>query len=463
MQNLYDEVESLDRRCYEQFGLSEDLLMEHAAEAMAVAIRARFTQASRIVIIVGPGNNGADGLVLARLLHGRYPVSVQLPQGVKSPMALLQFERLQKLGIAVVEAIEPCAVLVDAYFGSGLSRPLGEEALEMIRAMNASEAFKLACDMPSGVRRDGSTDTVVFRADLTVTMGALKRGMYSDAAKNSTGEIVVAELGVTRSVYEAASNWQLLDRTDLRLPLRNRADVHKGNFGHLGVVCGEKSGAAIIAGKTALRFGTGLVTLLSNEEVMLPYELMQSHLRPDGVNAVAIGMGLGQEFAEDELRERIDDDIPLICDADVFAHSMLEELLKRQRLVLTPHPKEFKTLLRRTGIADIDVATLQQNRFRYVEAFCRAYPHVVLILKGANVIIGQGDRYFVNPHGSNVLAKGGSGDVLSGLVGALLAQGYAPLDAAIHASLAHTEAACRFEKAGYALTPDDLIEGITRL
>jgi len=459
MQFLFNEVTSLDQRCYTAFGLSEEVLMEHAAEAMAVEIRARFGAGSRIAIVCGPGNNGADGLALARLLYGRYQLCVTLPLGAKSPMARLQFSRLEQVGGVIEKELGECDALVDAFFGSGLSRPLNAEALEVIRVMNGVSGYKIACDVPSGLRMNGTPDTALFSADLTVSMGALKRGMFSDAAKNVVGEIVVADLGVDRSVYETASDWQLLDRSDLRLPLREKADVHKGSFGHLGVVCGEKSGAAIIAGRAALRFGAGLVTLLSNEEVVIPYELMQSHLRPETVNAVVIGMGLGQEFSEEELRERIDGDIPLVCDADIFSHPMLGELLKRKRLVLTPHPKEFVTLLRRTGIADVDVATLQADRFGYAEAFCRAFPDAVLLLKGANVIIGHRERFYVNPHGTNALAKGGSGDVLSGLIGALLAQGYAPIDAAIHGNLAHTEAALRFEGQRYALTPDDLIEG----
>ncbi|MEJ2500216.1 MAG: NAD(P)H-hydrate dehydratase [Campylobacterales bacterium] len=463
MQNLFEEVETLDRRCYDAYGLSEALLMEHAAEAMAVQVRNRIAAGSAVAVVCGPGNNGADGLVLARLLHGRYAVRVVLPLGAKSSMAQRQLERLRKLGVPEAERLDGCDAVVDALFGSGLWRPRGEAVLGLVRDMNRQKAFKIACDMPTGLRRDGTLDAEVFRADLTVTMGALKRGMFSDAAKNVVGEIAVADLGVDRSLYETESGWKLLDRDDLHLPLRENADVHKGSFGHLGVVCGEKSGAAVLAGKAALRFGTGLVTLLSNEEVNIPYELMQSHLRPETVNAVVIGMGLGQEFSEHELRERIDGEIPLVCDADLFAHPMLGEVLKRTSPVLTPHPKEFVTLLRRTGLADIDVATLQSDRFGYVEAFCRAYPGAVLLLKGANVIIGQRDRFFVNPHGTNALAKGGSGDVLSGLIGALLAQGYAPLEAAIHASLAHTEAAVRFEGQRYALTPDVLIEGVGRL
>lgn len=463
MQNLYEEVGSLDRRCCEQYGLSEDLLMEHAAEAMAVQIRECFAPGARVTIVCGAGNNGADGMALARLLSSAYEVSVTVPSGAKSPMARLQLERLKALGIEPADRIGPCDLLVDALFGSGLSRPLEESSLSLIRQMNALDAFKLACDMPSGLRADGVPDAECFRAELTVTMGALKRGMFSDAAKGVVGEIVVADLGVDRSLYETASDWKVLDRSDLILPHRDKADVHKGSFGHLGVVCGEKSGAAVIAGSAALRFGAGLVTLLSNEEVAIPYELMQSHLRPSTVSAVAMGMGLGQEFSEQELLERIDGDLPLVLDADIFTHPLLETLLRRSRIVATPHPKEFVTLLSRLELAKIGVAELQADRFGFAELFCRAYPETVLLLKGANVIIGQGERFFINPHGTNVLAKGGSGDVLCGLIGALLAQGYDPLEAALQGSLAHTEAALQFSGNSYALTPFDLVESITDL
>jgi len=119
--------------------------------------------------------------------------------------------------------------------------------------------------------------------------------------------------------------------------------------------------------------------------------------------------------------------------------------------------------LRACGLADIGVTELQNNRFHYVELFCESHPNVTLLLKGANVIIAQGDSFYVNPHGSNVLAKGGSGDVLAGLIAALLAQGHTALQAALHGSLAHTAAAERFEKNSYALTPNDLIEAVTTL
>ena len=439
MRNLYIETATLDTRAVTQFGLTEALMMEHAAMSMERIIRERFAPNSSVLIVCGHGNNGADGRILARLLEGDYRVSTQY------------------------DIHQNYDVIVDALFGSGLNRPLDSLVQELLESLNRANGFKIACDVPTGLYADGTLDPHTFKAIITVTMGALKRSMFSDAAKEIVGEIVVANLGVSRGRYETPSNWQLLEPTDLQLPHRKLSSTHKGTYGHLSVICGEKSGAAVIAASAALRFGTGLVTLLSNENLTVPYELMQSHSLPTTTTAIALGMGLGTEFCDDELSHLLHNTLPLVLDADIFYHTMFSSLLKRNEIVLTPHPKEFTQILRLAGIADIDVAALQNNRFEYVERFCAAFPNAVLVLKGANVIIGHHDRFFINPHGTVALAKGGSGDVLSGLIGALLAQGYTPLHAAIQGSLAHTLAACKSPKNNYALTPFDLIESITTL
>lgn len=463
MQNLYSEVTSLDQRALSKFALSEEVMMEHAAAAMERSIRERFPKGSSVLILCGSGNNGADGLALARLLEGDFLVTVHLPFGASSPLCQRQRERLEALGIKHAEIAEGYTVIVDALFGSGLSRPFGPTTIEALRRINSLEAFKIACDVPSGLYPDGTLDENVFCADLTVTMGGMKLGLFSDAAKEIAGEITLADLGIHRDRYETPSSWQLLDSSDLNLPLRHRISAHKGTYGHLAVVCGEKIGAAVIAGSAALRFGTGLVSLLSNENVSIPYELMQSHSLPSTTTAIALGMGLGVEFCDDELSELLHNAHPLVLDADIFYHPMLPRLLERKNLVLTPHPKEFTQILHLCGLADIDAATLQKDRFTYAERFCTAYPDTVLVLKGANVIIGCSERFFINPHGTVALAKGGSGDVLSGLIGALLAQGYAPLEAALQGSLAHTLAASQCDRNNYALTPFDLIERIAHL
>ncbi len=463
MQNLYVEVSSLDRYSVEQYALTEEVMMEHASMGMEKIIRDRFALHSSLLIVCGSGNNGADGLALARLLERDYQVNVYLPFGARSPLCQLQYNRLTKLALFPSELPTSADVIVDALFGSGLSRPLNIEAQKIVESLNVLKGFKIACDIPSGLHSDGKVDLHTYKAHLTVTMGALKRGMFSDAAKEVVGEIIVADLGIHRSHYELPSAWHLLEQSDLHLPVRTVTSAHKGTYGHLSVVCGEKIGAAVIAGSAAHRFGAGLVTLISNENVHIPYDLMQSHSLPTTTTAIALGMGLGVEFCDKELSALLENDSPIVLDADIFAHPMFLELLQRSNIVLTPHPKEFTQVLRICGIADIDVATLQNNRFEYVEQFCNKYPNAVLVLKGSNVIIGHKDEFFINPHGTVALAKGGSGDVLSGLIGALLSQGVDPLESAIQASLAHAIASQNFPKNNYALTPFDLIESITTL
>ncbi|HEX5710264.1 MAG TPA: NAD(P)H-hydrate dehydratase [Sulfuricurvum sp.] len=463
MQNLFVEVSSLDSRATEKFGLSSEVMMEHAAIALNRTIREKFALGSSVLIVCGSGNNGADGLALARLLDVAYDVIVHLPSAPTSSLGKLQLKRLEKMGIKNERLPKHADVIVDALFGSGLNRPLDEASNKILETLNAMSGFKIACDLPSGLFSDGMLNSSTFRANLTVTMGALKRCMFSDAAKEIVGEIIVADLGIHHSHYEIPSQWYLLEPDDLRLPLRTLSTAHKGTYGHLAVVCGEKAGAAIIAGSAALRFGTGLVSLISNENVTLPYELMQSHSTPATTTAIALGMGMGVEFCDDELTSLLDNTHPLVLDADIFAHPLFLNLLKRPSIVLTPHPKEFVTLLRVCKIADIDTQTLQNDRFGYVQKFCALYPNTVLVLKGANVIIGRNQDFFINPHGTVALAKGGSGDVLSGLIGALLAQGYDPLKSALQASLSHAMASQKLSKNNYAMTPFDLIESITIL
>lgn len=464
MQNIFDEVKSLDQRCYERFLLSEDILMEHAANAMADFIRQRVLTCKSVFISCGGGNNGADGMALARLLHKEFDVKVQLFKKPTSTMAKLQQQRLEQLGVEIVSSPVACDIIVDALFGTGLTRKLDEQSSRYIELLNALDGIKIACDVPSGLHSDGVCEKSSFVADVTITMGALKSALFSDCAKEIVGEIKVADLGVNRAHYETSSKMKLLEFRDMKLPNRKVQNSHKGSFGHLAVVSGEKLGASVLCACAALRFGTALVTLLSNEKLHIPTELMLSHQLPVNSSAVALGMGLGVEFSQNEINAFLDHKLPLLLDADIFYHPLILQLLERKNIILTPHPKEFIQLLHVSGVAEISVATLQSNRFFYAQLFAKKYPDVVLVLKGANVIIAQDDELYVNPHGTNLLAKGGSGDVLSGLIASLLAQGYEPLQAAITGSLTHTKLAHKYKGTNnFSLLPTDLIEAIQYL
>lgn len=461
MQALFLDVSMLDRRCYDEFGLSEDILMEHAASSLANAIRDRFKPKSKVLVVCGPGNNGADGIALARMLHKEYDVSLYIPFGLKSNMSLLQFDRAKKVGVKIVDRLNDCDCLVDAIFGSGLDRDLDSKTNELIKNMNSLDCFKIACDVPTGLDKFGKPRGELFKADMTISMGALKLSLFSDIAKDVVGTISVANLGVCREIYETDSNYFLLDKSDLKCPFRNKKNTHKGEYGHLALLCGIKSGASILAGLAAFSFGCGLVSLVSNKDINAPYELMQDKKIPENANALCIGMGLGNidiDSIKDELFKR-----SLVIDADLFYEPKILELIqKHEKIVLTPHPKEFSSLLKICEIGEYAINDVQLNRFELAETFSKKYPNCVLLLKGANTIIAKDGKLYINSFGTNALAKGGSGDVLAGLIGSLLAQKYEPLEATISGSLAHAIASSSF-KNNYALTPIDLIKAIKDL
>jgi len=466
MQPLYKSCYPLDHRCYDDYNLTEDILMEHAAMGMADYIKEHFPKKSSVLIVCGVGNNGADGIVLARLLQGAYHVKLYLPFGVRSVMAEVQLERVQFLDVEFVDEVEEADVIVDAIFGAGLSRELDEPTRRLIVQLDKLKGFKIACDVPTGIDVDGNPLPMALFADVTITMGALKECLYSDMAKEYVGEVICVDLGLSHAKYTEGfkSDILLLEESDLTLPSRQRANTHKGTFGHLAVMAGEKEGAGIMAGLSALRFGAGLVTMVGELETPLPLSLMHDVELPYNTTAIALGMGF-LDFEEESVEEVLASELPLLLDAGAFSSEHILEFLeqKDRAVVLTPHPKEFVSLWNMTIDSPLNIAILQANRFNKVREFCELFPHVTLLLKGANMIIAQDEQLFVNPHGTSTLSKGGSGDVLSGLIGSLLAQGVTPLEATVQGSLALTASAKAYDGSSYAMLPTDLIEEIGKL
>lgn len=355
MKKVFDEVGILDKKCYNQYGLSEDILMEHAATSMLDFIQKKFKKNAKILIISGVGNNGADGIALARLLQGNYKVKLYLPFGVKSIMAELQLKRAKLIGTKITNTypLKPntYSLLIDCLFGSGLSRELDEKSENIIRKLNKLKGYKLACDIPSGINKLGQIPSVAFEANKTITMGALKKSLFTDNAKDFVGKIKVANLGVQRNLYEDKSNCFLLEKKDLKLPIRDKKNTHKGTFGHLSVVVGEKKGAGLISCKTALNFGVGLITAIT-KRTDIPNSIMSSDNLPTTTTAIAIGMGLGNCKYKKEI---VDLKLPIIVDADMFYDKTILNLLNRDNIVLTPHPKEFCNLLKISNIATITI------------------------------------------------------------------------------------------------------------
>lgn len=493
MQNLYTDTRKLDSSCRAAYGLTEEIMMENAAMALEKVVRNPYPISGdrrapqKVMVVCGSGNNGADGYTLARRLRFDYDVTVIQIKEPKSDLCRLQCERAEKCGVRLIKRddlsfydLRYIDVLVDCVFGSGFHGEFDEKTLITMNDINCCESFKIACDLPSGLRDDGTVAEGAFVADITVTMGAYKTSLYSDWAKDFTGTVVCGELGVNKRLFENSSNenlavGMLLEEKDLILPHRLINNVNKGSFGHVVIAGGEKSGASILAGEAALKFGAGLVTIVQKgfqkKAFEVPPELMTSSAMPEKVKAVAFGMGLGRD--ENKIKPYFDwllenQGVKCVVDADALYSEHLKEFVskKEKGVVLTPHPKEFQAMLKNCEIGDYSIEEVVVNRLKLMEKFCRKFPKKTLLVKGANPVIGyyDGMKYimFVNPLGKPCLAKAGSGDVLCGLIAALLSQKLKSIDAAIRGSLAHAMASQKI-KCDYAMTPVDLINAVSEL
>ncbi|GAA7941255.1 NAD(P)H-hydrate dehydratase [Helicobacter pylori] len=464
MLSVYEKVKALDKRALEEFNLSEDILMENAAMALERAVLQNASLGTKVIILCGSGDNGGDGYALARRLVGRFKTLVFEMKPAKSPMCQLQKERAKKVGV-VIKAWEEknedleCNALIDCVVGSNFKGEL--EPFLNFESLSQKARFKIACDIPSGIDSKGRVDKRAFKADLTISMGAIKSCLLSDRAKDYIGELKVGHLGVFNQIYEIPTDTFLLEKSDLKLPLRDKKNAHKGDYGHAHILLGKHSGAGLLSALSALNFGSGVVSVQALEGEITssnkPLELVFCENFPNPLSAFALGMGL----------ENIPKDFnkwlelaPCVLDAGVFYHKEVLQALEKEA-VLTPHPKEFLSLLKLVGI-HISMLELLDNKLEIARDFSQKYPKVVLLLKGANTLIAHQGQVFINNLGSVALAKAGSGDVLAGLILSLLSQNYTPLDAAINASLAHALAGLEF-KNNYALTPLDLIEKIKRL
>ncbi|MGL2914559.1 NAD(P)H-hydrate dehydratase [Helicobacter pylori] len=464
MLSVYEKGDALDKRAIEELFLSEDILMENAAMALERAVLQNASLGAKVIILCGSGDNGGDGYALARRLIGRFRVLVFEMKLAKSPMCRLQKERAKKAGV-VIKAYEEknqnleCDVLIDCVVGSAFKGEL--EPFLDFESLSQKARFKIACDIPSGIDSKGRVDKRAFKADTTISMGAIKSCLLSDRAKDYVGELKVGHLGVFNQIYEIPTETFLLEKSDLKLPLRDKKNAHKGDYGHVHVLLGKHSGAGLLSALSALSFGSGVVSVQALEcEITSnnkPLELVFCENFPKKLSAFALGMGL----------ENIPKDFnkwlglaPCVLDAGVFYHKEVLQALEKE-VILTPHPKEFLSLLKLVGI-NISMLELLDNKLEIARDFSQKYPKVVLLLKGANTLIAHQGQVFINILGSVALAKAGSGDVLAGLILSLLSQNYTPLDAAINASLAHALAGLEF-KNNYALTPLDLIEKIKRL
>lgn len=491
-------MRELDRQAIEGLGIPGALLMENAGRAVAEEVWRRW-RPRRVAVVAGRGNNGGDGFVAARHLANRgAEVAVFLLGRAEQLRGDAQLNcriwlrmggRVQEvLGEEDLEALDlgRFDVVVDAIFGTGLSsevRGLQRRAIELI---NASGRPVAAVDIPSGVEAtSGRVLGVAVRADLTVTFGMAKVGQAIWPGLAHVGDLVVADISIPRRLLEEVDTpYELLEREGLPALPPRRPWAHKGNFGHLLVVAGSpgKTGAAALCAQAAVRSGAGLVTLavaaslnpilevklteamtepVPDEEGFLGPASLEAILRAaEGKTALALGPGIsareGTVRLVGDLLRRVR--LPMVIDADGL--NCLARLPEGPRLargaVLTPHPGEMARLLGCTP------AEVQEQRLEVARRWAQQWG-VVLVLKGSRTVIATPEgRAFINPTGNPGMASGGMGDVLTGMIGALLAQGMAPLEAARLAVFAHGAIADRLagRRGQVGMLAGELIEEI---
>jgi hydroxyethylthiazole kinase-like uncharacterized protein yjeF len=498
-------MRAVDERVIRDLGIPAPVLIENAAIGVADALGEAFPQVERVAIFCGPGNNGGDGLAVARhllsrglqpavwLVHGGRVLSEDCGRQLATCRALgLEVSEIaaeDALG-AALEAAGAQELVVDALFGTGLGRPLEGLFAAVVAGLDALGLPLVAVDLPSGLDASSHRPPGPHpQAALTVTFAAPKVAHVLPPAALACGMVAVADLGFPGSlVEEAEGDLELLSGEELAglLPQRTAAS-HKGDFGHVLVVAGSpgRSGAAILAARAAVRGGAGLVTVgvpsplldvveLGSVESMtlaLPAD-EEGGLRPDAVDrlladprwtvlAVGPGLGTGGDTKEAVRRLARRSALPLVLDADgVNAFAGDPEGLRGREAatVLTPHPGELARLL------GTSTAAVGEDRLAAVRD-AAARTGAVVLLKGHLTLVASPDgRVAVNPTGNPALASGGTGDVLTGLVAALLAQGLEAYDAACLAAHLHGLAAdlAIAEQGGVAIAAGDLANALPK-
>lgn len=475
------QIRELDSQTIEREPISSIALMERAADRMLQQFKKDFSFGKEVLILAGPGNNGGDGLALGRMLiQIGYDVQVLLlHKGKLSPDCKTNKERLveffpdffaEQTQKFLPPEISSQAVVVDALFGSGITRPLEGIFRDAAEWLNSIDNRVLSVDISSGL--DGETcvskDDVIVRADSTYTLQFPKLAFLFPENERFVGNWKVIDIQLhPKAIAETSTNYNYLGKKEIQDVLKSRSRFsHKGTFGHALIWAGKKgmAGAAVLVSQSALRAGAGLVSVHSGEEnrvilqTAVPEAIFVNELNTlDNYNAFAFGPGLGTEKETAEMLFELLKNLnrPCVLDADalniIFNHQEFLDFIPANT-ILTPHPKEFDRLFGHS----------KNSRERIEKASAKAQElQVIIVLKGANTLVALPDgTYYFNSTGNPGMAVGGMGDVLTGIIAGLLTQNYTPEESALLGVFLHGLAGdlALSEQSQESLLPRDVIK-----
>lgn len=479
------EMKHVDFSAINKYHLPGKLLMENAGRAIVDEIVADVKKNDRIVVAVGPGNNGGDGFVVARELKNRgYHVAVvqTVSEDKIKGDAYLHLNIMKPFGVEIVNDFETAArylheatIIVDAIFGTGYTGPMRQPISHYVTLMNQMTVPIYSIDVPSGVSEKVDSMSEVIQATKTISIEAPKVTAYIESTAPYYGDLVIVSIGIPNKELNKINRivWQKKDLLDT---LKKREKFgHKGIYGHVLLMGGtvDMPGAIQLSAIAALKSGVGLVTVMTDQDVYpylhLPYEVMYKSndaLTSDILNhyqAVGVGMGFGVTDEKRRMfKQIIETTAPLLIDADGLTLLAKDiELLQCRKgpTVLTPHPKEFSRL---TGLT---VNEIKNNPFAITASFAKKHG-VYLVLKGAYTIItAPTGKQVINTTGNSGLSKGGSGDILSGLISVRMMQDDTMLAGISNAVYLHglaSDEAVKDTFTAYDLTPTDVVETLTK-
>lgn len=476
----------IDQLATSEYDIPSLLLMEHAAHEIFLSMQLELNNTDKICIVCGHGNNGGDGFALARFLHHKkYDVSIYFvgQQNKLTHDAQVNYTICKRLFIPFVQSFQQATILVDAIFGTGLTREISDEYKELIVSMNESNKSIYSIDIPSGIDSDsGKVIGCAIKATITFTLQCGKIGLYIQPGRSHAGKVKVLDIYIPHTLIDKHThNNYVIDQNIIKQYLPKReGQSHKGTYGKVLCVGGSQSmsGAISLAAKSALASGCGMMTcaiphciqqviqtnvlesmsiafpekdglFASDSDIMLKDILHQ-------YTTILFGCGIGKNVNIQQMAKVLwESSLPLLVDADGL-YAVKEILTNRKNTILTPHIKEFAMLM------GVDINTILQESLTYVDMFCKMYPSITLVLKSDTTIIAHDNKCYFNTFGNNGLAVGGSGDVLAGVITGLYAQCKNSLEASVCGVFLHACSADQLAltKSEYSIIPSDIVKQV---